>query len=370
LVVAKVGCGEKIGGRALGGEEKMVGGWSSVEYAKSGGCLGVGVFGVDFVGERRLASGMSAAPLSPSTTATELVEKTRAGDRRALAKLLTQLERTGPRLVGEQRELLSSATTAFRVGITGPPGAGKSTLISKLIGLWRARGLTVGVLAVDPSSPFTQGAILGDRIRYSDHALDEGVFIRSLGSRGSLGGLSASAWLMVRAFDLAGFDIVLLETVGVGQTELEIMNVVDTVAVVLTPESGDGIQGMKAGLMEIADTFVVNKSDRPGADTFAREIEAALELDPRSMGVPGGRPAPKVFKISALQGAGLEKFVERLDEARADSAAWVKARRAEKRLRAEARAMLMVEAERAVLKQSSQIHTVDELGNLFRTFSR
>lgn len=312
---------------------------------------------------------MADHAISATATAADLVSKTKAGDRRALAKLLTQLERIGPGLVGDQKELLSPGTTAFRVGITGPPGAGKSTLISKLIGLWREQGLSVGVLAVDPSSPFTQGAILGDRIRYSDHALDEGVFIRSLGSRGSLGGLSASAWLMVRAFDLAGFDIVLLETVGVGQTELEIMNVADTIAVVLTPESGDGIQGMKAGLMEIADTFAVNKSDRPGADTFAREIEAALELDPRSMGIPGGRPAPKVFKISALQGTGLKEFVARIDEARGAQAAWTNARKTEKRLRAEARAMLMVEAERSVLKQSSQIQTLNQLGELFRTFS-
>lgn len=303
--------------------------------------------------------------MSPSITTQELVEQTKQGDRRALAKLLTQLERTGPRLVGDNGDLLEPKTTAFRVGITGPPGAGKSTLISKLIGLWRARNLKVAVLAVDPSSPFTQGAILGDRIRYSDHALDEGVFIRSLGSRGSLGGLSASAWLMVRAFDLADFDIVLLETVGVGQTELEIMNVADHISVILTPESGDGIQGMKAGLMEIADTYAVNKSDRPGADIFAREIEAALELDPRSM----GPDAPKVFKISALNGTGLVEFINHIDETRVKRAAWIADRSHKNRLQAEARALMMVEAERSVLNRSSQIGTPEDLGKLFRTFS-
>lgn len=306
-----------------------------------------------------------AAHMSPKPTIHELVEATKQGDRRALAKLLTQLERVGPRLVGDDKDLLQPSTTAFRVGITGPPGAGKSTLISKLIGIWRAAGLKVAVLAVDPSSPFTQGAILGDRIRYSDHALDEGVFIRSLGSRGSLGGLSASAWLMVRAFDIADFDVVLLETVGVGQTELEIMNVADHISVILTPESGDGIQGMKAGLMEIADTFAVNKSDRPGADIFAREIEAALELDPRSM----GPDAPKVFKISALNGSGLAEFVANIDATRSKKTDWISERSNAKRLQAEARALMMVEAERTVLSKSSQIRTPEDLGALFRTFS-
>lgn len=294
----------------------------------------------------------------------ELVERTVAGDRIAFAKLLTALERGGPRLVGETPKLLQPEQTAFRIGITGPPGAGKSTLISRLIGLWREQGLKVGVLAVDPSSPFTQGAILGDRIRYSEHALDEGVFIRSLGSRGSLGGLSASAWLMVRAFDIAGFDVVLLETVGVGQTELEIMNVADFISVILTPESGDGIQGMKAGLMEIADCFAVNKSDRPGADVFAREIEAALELDPRSM----GPDAPKVFKISALQGTGLSEFRSVMTERMNERERWQRDRTKGTRLQAEARALMMVEAERAILQKSSQIRTPEELGALFRTF--
>jgi LAO/AO transport system kinase len=295
----------------------------------------------------------------------DLIERSAAGDRLALAKLLTQLERLGPKVVGEASELLTPTHAAFRVGITGPPGAGKSTLISKLIGEWRSRGKAVAVLAVDPSSPFTQGAILGDRIRYSDHVLDAGVFIRSLGSRGSLGGLSASAWLMVRAFDLAKFDIVLMETVGVGQTELEIMNVADHVSVVLTPESGDGIQGMKAGLMEIANLFVVNKSDRPGADVFAREIEAAVELDPRSM----GPDAPKVLKISALTGSGVKELVESIEEKRTSMSEWQRDRHSKSRLKAEAKAMLMIGAERAAELRASQIHTPGDLGDLFRTFS-
>lgn len=296
-----------------------------------------------------------------------LIDNSAAGDRLALAKLLTQLERRGPAVVANESDLLSPAHAAFRIGITGPPGAGKSTLISQLIGKWRARGKTVAVLAVDPSSPFTQGAILGDRIRYSDHVLDVGVFVRSLGSRGSLGGLSASAWLMVRAFDLAKFDIVLMETVGVGQTELEIMNVADHVSVVLTPESGDGIQGMKAGLMEIANLFIVNKSDRPGADIFAREIEAALELDPRSM----GPEAPKVLKISALTGMGVGELVDSIDEVRIKNNGldWRTRRNSAVRLKAEAKAMLMIGAERVAELRASQIKTPGDLGDLFRDFS-
>ncbi|HEX4925152.1 MAG TPA: hypothetical protein VFV50_13750, partial [Bdellovibrionales bacterium] len=184
-----------------------------------------------------------------------------------MARLLTELESGGPSALKHKR-LLEPEHLALRIGITGPPGAGKSTLISQLISAFRARGKTVGVLAVDPSSPFTRGAVLGDRIRYSKHFSDDGVFIRSVGTRGSLGGLSASVYLMARAFDAFNFDVVLVETVGVGQTELEIMNVADRVAVVVVPEFGDSIQAMKAGILEIAHVFVVNKADRPGADSI------------------------------------------------------------------------------------------------------
>lgn len=288
-----------------------------------------------------------------------LIKAVIGGDLRAFAKLLTALERGGPAMLKHHQELLQPAHQAFRFGITGPPGAGKSTLIGRLIGLLRAQGLRVGILAVDPSSPFTKGAILGDRIRYTEHFGDSGVFIRSLGSRGSLGGLSASAYLMVRAFDLAGFDIVLLETVGVGQTELEIMNVADSVAVTLVPESGDSIQGMKAGLLEIANLFIVNKGDRPGADVFVRELEAALHLDLRapSRGVP-------ILKVSALTGDGLEGLVSHIiDEARAG--AW-RARRGDlERVRSEARSLLRTAAERAIAERTSQIESLDDFASLF-----
>lgn len=290
----------------------------------------------------------------------DLLKSTKAGDLRALAKFLTALEREGPSSLKAHPELLSPPTQAFRFGITGPPGAGKSTLIGRLIGGLREKGLRVGVIAIDPSSPFTKGAILGDRIRYNEYFGDEGVFIRSLGSRGSLGGLSASAYLMVRAFDLAAFDIVLLETVGVGQTELEIMNVADEVAVTLVPESGDSIQGMKAGLLEIANLFLVNKGDRPGADIFVRELEAALHLDPRApaKGIP-------ILKISALNGDGVEELIARIAATSKESGTWRSRREDLSRVRAEARSLLRTQAERAINERTSKIESLSDFASIF-----
>ena len=290
----------------------------------------------------------------------DLLKLTKAGDLRAFAKLLTALERQGPACLKNHLELLRPPHMAFRVGITGPPGAGKSTLIGRLIGMLRSLGLKVGVLAVDPSSPFTKGAILGDRIRYTEYFGDSGVFIRSLGSRGSLGGLSSSAYLMVRAFDLAGFDIVLLETVGVGQTELEIMNVADEVAVTLVPESGDSIQGMKAGLLEIANLFIVNKGDRPGADIFARELEAALHLDPRApaKGIP-------ILKTSALTGDGLNDLISHFQSVIAEGS-WKSKREDLGRVRAEARSLLRNQAERQITAQTDTVQSLEDFAHLFK----
>lgn len=253
--------------------------------------------------------------------------RAKKGDQRAIAELLSWVERTGPEALREA-EILKPQSRAFRIGITGPPGAGKSTLVGQLIGEFRRAGLRLGILAVDPSSPFSHGAILGDRIRYSDHAMDPGVFIRSIGTRGSLGGLSASAYLMLRVFDASGFDVVLIETVGVGQTELEVMNVADQIVVVLVPESGDSVQAMKAGLLEIADWYVVNKSDRPGADSLAKELLFISEM------APSDRRKPQVLSTIATNGTGVAELAEKLIAAKSTP------QQSAERLRQEALALL------------------------------
>ncbi len=207
-----------------------------------------------------------------------LMAAAEAGDRRSVARLLTMVERGGAdaRAVGGLAHARSGA--AYTVGITGAPGAGKSTLTSALLGEIRERGDRVSVLAIDPSSPFTGGAILGDRIRMQDHSLDDGVFIRSMATRGHLGGLALATPQAVRVLDASGFPWVLVETVGVGQVEVEIVGAADTTVVVVNPGWGDAIQANKAGLMEIADIFVINKSDRPGAGDTRRDLESMLDL--------------------------------------------------------------------------------------------
>lgn len=286
----------------------------------------------------------------------KLLSAAKGGDFQAFAKFLTWLERakTAEALLPE---LLTPADHAFRIGITGPPGAGKSTIVGRLIKHLREQKLKVGVIAVDPSSPFTKGAILGDRIRYSEHFLDGGVFIRSLGTRGSLGGLSSAAFLMARAFDVCAFDVVLIETVGVGQTELDVLHVADKVCVVLVPESGDSIQAMKAGLMEIADIFVVNKADRPGADGLAREIEASVHDGESAKSV-------KVLKTTASEGKGIDELCE-LMLAEKNSAGWKKLRAQPKRLREEAKSLLRREWENSVEKQLAKIKNADSFKKLF-----
>lgn len=199
------------------------------------------------------------------------------GDVRALARLITWLENGDPQAVPVMRALAARPRRAQVIGVTGPPGSGKSTLVDKLIAEARKRGARVGVLAVDPSSPFTGGAILGDRLRMQGHATDEGVYIRSLASRGRLGGVSAATQACVRALDAAGYDYILVETVGVGQSEVDVVRIADTVILVAVPGLGDDIQVIKAGIMEIGDVFVVNKADRDGADRVVREIRTMLE---------------------------------------------------------------------------------------------
>ncbi len=211
------------------------------------------------------------------TDVPEAARRIRSGDPRALARAISRIDDGDPAVIEVLKALHADTGRAHVVGVTGPPGSGKSTLVDKFVREYRERGLTVGVLAVDPSSPFTGGAILGDRIRMQSHALDEGVYIRSLATRGHLGGLSGAVMEAARVLDAAGFDRVLIETVGVGQSEVDIVRLADTVVLVSVPGLGDDIQVLKAGIMEIGDVFVVNKADRDGADRVVREIRSMLE---------------------------------------------------------------------------------------------
>ncbi len=242
----------------------------------------------------------------------ELVQRLLDGDRRAVARIITLIENNAQDKEQLLRELFPHTGRAFVLGITGSPGAGKSSLADSLTSYYRKQGLTIGVIAVDPTSPFTGGAILGDRIRMQEHALDKGVFIRSMGTRGSLGGLARATKEAIKALDAYGRDIILVETVGVGQSELDIMATADTTMVVLNPGTGDSIQTIKAGIMEIADIFVVNKCDRDGADKMAAEVSAMLDLG------HGQNPnwRPPVMKTSTLDGRGIPELVEAVSKHR------------------------------------------------------
>jgi LAO/AO transport system kinase len=211
----------------------------------------------------------------------ELIDKMLAGDRLSLARLITMVEREGEEVPEIMRAIYPHTGRAYCVGITGPPGGGKSTMVSRLTALARKKELQVGVVAVDPTSPFSGGAVLGDRVRMQQHFLDDGVFIRSMATRGSHGGLPRTASSVIKLLDASGKDIIFLETVGVGQTEVDVMETADTVVVILVPEAGDTIQTMKAGLMEIADIFAVNKADRPGADFVVADLMAMLHQSPK-----------------------------------------------------------------------------------------
>jgi LAO/AO transport system ATPase len=236
----------------------------------------------------------------------ELVSRARVGDARAVARLITLVENDSPVLREVAAALVAHTGHAHVVGLTGPPGVGKSTSTNALVTALRSSGQRVGVLAVDPSSPFSGGALLGDRIRMQDHATDEGVFIRSMASRGHLGGLSAAVPQALRVLDSAGCDVVLLETVGVGQAEFEVASLADTTVLLLAPGMGDGIQAAKAGILEIADVFVVNKADRDGADQVARDLRHM-----RSLGSAGGWRAP-ILKAVASRSEGIEDVLAAL----------------------------------------------------------
>ena len=236
------------------------------------------------------------------------------GDRHALSRLFSAIERDAGQMAALMGALHPHTGNAYCIGVTGPPGAGKSTLVDGLVRLLRADGVTVGVLAVDPTSAFTGGALLGDRVRMSDHTLDDGVFVRSLATRGAHGGLSRVAGAAVRLLDAFGKDVVVLESVGVGQTELDIMGLADTVAVVLVPEAGDAVQAMKAGLIEIADIVVVNKSDRDGADRLASAVRSELRASSE-----GSWWTPPVVMTTAEKGEGVDRLRREVDRHRAES---------------------------------------------------
>ena len=245
---------------------------------------------------------MTAGPVQ-----TDLRERLLGGEKRALARAISLIENGDPAGAKLVAELYPRTGSARIMGFTGPPGVGKSTIIGALIGELRARDRRVAVLSIDPSSPFTRGALLGDRIRLSEHFLDEGVFIRSMASRGALGGLAEAALQSALVMDAAGFDDVLLETVGVGQAEIDVVDHADTVVLALMPGSGDSIQALKAGVMEIPDVIVVNKAEHPLTDTMVREVRTALSLGPT-----GDWKVP-IIKTVASEGTGITELLEAVE---------------------------------------------------------
>jgi LAO/AO transport system kinase len=292
-----------------------------------------------------------------------MVEKMIGGDRLALARLITHVENRTQAVPAIMKAIHGRGGAAYVVGVTGPPGAGKSTVVDRLTAHLRGEGRTVGVIAVDPSSPFTGGAVLGDRIRMQSHTLDSGVFIRSMATRGSMGGLARATRDVLKLLAVAGFDWILLETVGVGQTELDVMGLADTTVVVLVPESGDAIQTMKAGLMEAADVFVVNKADRAGAPALMAELKFAAHLHYASTTSP--KDVDWEIPVLSAQAQADVGIAELLAEIRRHAAALeasgALASRRERRRRDELRALLVEELNASVERRL-------ERGELTRSF--
>ena len=244
-------------------------------------------------------------------TRESLAEGVRTGDTRALARAISLVENGDPLAYDLVRDIYPDTGRTYAVGITGPPGVGKSSLISGLIGHIRAQERTIGVISVDPSSPFTHGALLGDRIRLSDHFLDPGVFIRSMGTRGHLGGLAETTLQALLVLDAAGKDLVFLETVGAGQSEVEVIGIADTVVLVLMPGSGDSVQALKAGIMEIPDVIAINKMDHPAAKTMLKEVRSILSLDRDRTW------KPPIVLTEAIRGENIPELWEKVEEHRA-----------------------------------------------------
>ena len=261
------------------------------------------------------ASPQPASPRQASTGNAEL-DKARAGDFRAVARLISLVEDESPQVRSVIKDLLPDTGRARIIGLTGSPGVGKSTVTGALLSAFRAQGHRIAVLAVDPSSPFTGGALLGDRIRMQEHATDGQVFIRSMASRGHLGGLAASTPQAIRVLDAAGFDLILIETVGVGQAEVAVASLADSVVVLLAPGMGDAIQAAKAGILEVADLFVVNKADKPDTQQVVRDLRNMIALAGREQdGAQGAKGwKPPIVTTVAVKGEGIDELVSRLDQ--------------------------------------------------------
>ena len=289
-----------------------------------------------------------------------LSDRVLSGDPRAIARAITLIEDESPAGAEIVRRVFAKTGRAYLIGVTGPPGAGKSTLVDKLTTAIRATGRTVGVVAVDPTSPFTGGAILGDRVRMQAHAGDAGVFIRSMATRGHLGGLAQATSEVALVLDAAGKDVVLIETVGVGQDEVDIVRTADISIVMVVPGSGDEVQALKAGIMEIADIFVVNKADREGADRTVASIETVLSLQTFA----AGEWRPPILKTEATSGKGVPELLDEIDRFRAQSPQAQGTRRrarAEWRLREQLAQRFVQHVERRVLQAGELEQVLDRI---------